>query len=394
MSIASLYLKSREDRRLNGGHLWIYSNEVDVKQTPLTALQPGQLVQVESYQGKALGIAYVNPHTLLCARLLTRDINQNIDEEFFINKLQRALLLREQLFAKPYYRLVFGESDGLPGLVVDRYDDIFVMQINTAGMEQLKELIISALQNIFKPKVILLRNNSSMRKMENLESYVKAAVGEVPELITLEENNAQFQASIKTGQKTGWFYDHRYNRAYLKNYVKNKRVLDIFSYVGAWGIQAAIAGAREVICIDSSADAIALLQQNAKLNKVDKLIHTIIGDAFVELKNLQAQEKFEVIVLDPPAFIKKRKDIKEGFIAYQRVNELAMKLLAPNGILITSSCSLHMPTELLIEATLRAANRLNRGLQILQIGHQAPDHPVHPAITETAYLKALFCRVI
>lgn len=391
MSLATLQLKPQEERRIKTGHLWIYSNEVDVKKTPLTAFASGQLVQIISNRNETLGIGYINPHNLLCARILTRDAQQNIDQTFFEQKIQQALMLRDNLLFKPFYRLIYGESDFLPGLIVDRYGDVLVVQLITAGMEQLKAIVIAALQNVIKPAAILLRNDSSVRSLEGLEEYVATAYGDPPDLVELEENNNKFLAPIKTGQKTGWFYDHRDNRQRMQKYVKDKRVLDVFSYVGGWGITAAKAGAKEVICVDSSVHALALVQKNAELNSLEKNVKTANADVFDYLKKLSTdQEKFDVIILDPPAFIKKRKDIEAGSIAYQRLNELAVKILNPNGVLITSSCSLLLPQETLVDIMRRISVKTQRPLQILEQGHQALDHPIHPAIPETAYLKALF----
>ncbi|HET7322337.1 MAG TPA: class I SAM-dependent rRNA methyltransferase, partial [Longimicrobiaceae bacterium] len=203
------------------------------------------------------------------------------------------------------------------------------------------------------------------------------------------ENGARFLVPLREGQKTGWFYDHRENRAGLRRYVPGKRVLDVFSYVGGWGVQAARGGAASVTCVDSSAPALELVRHNAELNDVADRVTTLQGDAFDALRQLrEAGERFDVIVLDPPAFIKRRKDVKQGEKAYQRVNRQALELLAPGGVLVSASCSFHLSRDALLGAMLRASRELGRDLQILEEGHQAPDHPIHPAIPETAYLKA------
>lgn len=391
---STLYLKSREDRRLRAGHLWVYSNEIDSVTSPLKNFQAGELVQVKNDRNKMLGIGYINPATLLSVRLLTRHSREDIDETFFVTRIQKALQLRQMIFPEPYYRLIYAESDSLPGLIVDRYGDILVVQITTAGMEKLLDFIIAALKKNLNPRGILLRNDSAIRQLEGLENYVKVIYGDVPEMIELVENGVKFHAPLQGGQKTGWFYDHRDNRARLKRYVKNKRVLDVFSYIGGWGIQAAVFGAKTVTCIDSSAVAIKQSEQNAVLNQVDSIVNTITEDAFQALKQLiDNKEKFDVIILDPPAFIKKRKDQETGEAAYQRLNEMALQCLSDGGILMTASCSLHLPTEKLADIVRRASLNLNRPLQIIERGFQGPDHPVHPAISETAYLKLLICSV-
>lgn len=395
IKVAAVRLKKSEERRLLAGHLWVYSNEIDTKATPLSQFTAGELVCLEACHGKNLGVGYINPHTLLAVRLLSRDSQTIIDDSFFVERIQQALLFRQELFSQPYYRLVFGESDFLPGLVIDRYGDVLVAQITTAGMEQQKNNIIVALQQVLQPKAILLRNDSSQRELEGLSKYSEIPFGDVMDQISLEENNVKFITSVKSGQKTGWFYDHRDNRARMQTLVAGKRVLDLFSYIGGWGIQAACAGASEVVCVDSSAQALEILQQNAALNGVFEKVQIRCGDAFDQLKALQAQgEKFDVIVLDPPAFIKKRKDLAVGTQAYQRLNELALSLIKKNGIFISASCSLHFTQEMLLDAVRRSGVKQQRQLQLFYQGGQGADHPVHPAIPETAYLKALFFRVI
>jgi len=394
MSLARLRLKKHEEKRLLQGHLWIYSNEVDTSQTPFTGFTAGELVDIEDSRGVCLGRGYVNPHTLLCTRLLTRDPRAVIDEAFFMKKVQSALQLREALFAKPYYRLIYGESDYLPGLIVDRYHDLLVVQITTAGMEALREVVISALQTVIAPSAILLRNDHGMRLLEGLPQYVTAALGDPPQQCTVEENDARFVISPWSGQKTGWFYDHRENRRQLQRFVSGKRVLDVFSYVGAWAIQAAVYGAKEVWAIDSSAPALAQCAENAELNQVKQLLKTCQGDAFDQLKKLvEDKMQFDVIILDPPAFIKKRKDYTQGFLAYKRLNTLALQLLSPRGYLVSASCSHHLSAQDLQQVVLSASVSSHRDLQILSHGHQGLDHPVHPAIPETDYLKALVCLV-
>lgn len=395
MSLKPLRLKKHEDRRLHAGHTWVFSNEVDTQATPLDGFEPGEACVIEESSGKVLGTGYVNPHTLISARLVSRDPQIVLDQSLLVHRLNIALGLRERLFERPYYRLVFGDSDGLPGLVVDRFGDQLVTQITTAGMERRKAEVLAALEKVLKPRAILLRNDSSMRAMENLPSYVEAALGEMPEWMEVEENGLRFEAPPVQGQKTGWFYDHRPNRARLASYVKGRRVLDVFSYLGAWGVQAAAAGAESVMCVDSSALALEGVARNAARNDVSARVQTRQGDAFDVLRELRAaREKFDVVVLDPPALIKRRKDIKEGTEAYRRLNQMAMQVLAKDGILVSCSCSYHLGRDTLQELLLKNSRHLDRFLQLVEEGHQGPDHPVHPAIPETAYLKAFFTRVL
>jgi 23S rRNA (cytosine1962-C5)-methyltransferase len=250
------------------------------------------------------------------------------------------------------------------------------------------------LTKVLEPRGILLRNDSSAREVEGLASVVEVARGEVPEQVPLCENGVRFLALPHTGQKTGWFYDHRDNRAQLARYAPGARVLDVFSYLGGWGVQAACLGAREVVCIDSSERALQGVADNAALNGVQEKVRTERGQSFELMKALvDAGERFDLVIVDPPAFIKRRKDLKSGTQAYHRLNELAMRLIARDGVVISASCSMHLAQEGLIEILRSSARHLDRHVQILGLGSQSADHPVHPAIPETAYLKCVFVRV-
>ena len=392
-NLPALILKRNEQRRLDAGHLWIYSNEVDTRKTPLTGFEPGSLAAIQSSVGKTLGIGYVNPHSLICARLLTRRPRSVIDAAFYERRLRSALQLRESLFEQANYRLVYGESDGLPGLVIDRYGDVLVVQLTTAGMEAVRDLLLEVLHRVLAPSGIVLRNDTPVRALEGL-SQEPEIIGDVPETVTLEEGGVQFEVPLAAGQKTGWFYDQRSNRLAMHKYVQNKRVLDVFSYIGAWGLQAAAAGASEVCCVDSSPVAQSFMEKNAAANGlVDRVRHET-GDAFDVLKSMREnKQRFDVVIVDPPAFIKRRKDIKTGEQGYARLNRLAMQVLAPDGILISCSCSMHLAAERLQSILYQSARKQGRQMQLLERGFQAMDHPVHPAIAETAYLKAFFCRV-
>lgn len=385
-----LRLNKDADRRLYGGHLWIYSNEVATKQTPLKTFSAGEQVIVEDAKGKALGVAMMNPQTLICARLVSRDLSP-LDTTALTKKIQAALLLRERFFAKPFYRLVYGESDLLPGLVIDRFGDYFSVQTNTAGMDLLQQTIVDVLNRLFKTKGVLFKNDSSARDMEGLDKTVFVASGTIPELVELEENNTRFLVSLTNGQKTGWFYDHRSNRREMQALVKDKNVLDVFSYVGGWGVQALQAGAKSATCIDSSESALQLARQNAELNQGKTRFASLPGAATDVLKNLVADKKlFDIVVLDPPAFVKKIKDKGKGVEAYHQHNQLALRLLKPGGVLISASCSMHLKRDELMNVIRVAGNKTHRDLQVVYQGGQGPDHPVHPAIAETEYLKAFF----
>lgn len=387
-----LRLKKNEDRRLRGGHLWIFSNEVDIAVTPLRGFAPGDLAVLENARGETLGTVYVNPDSLIAARILARDTRQAIDRAFFVRRLERALALREWAYGRPYYRLVYGESDGLPGLVIDRFGDVFVLQTSTAGMERLQDRVVEALESRFAPRAVVIRNTSGLRALEGLGEDTRVASGTLAAPVELEENGARFRVDPLQGQKTGWFYDHRDNRAELARWCDGKRVLDLFAYTGAWSVPAALAGAASVTCVDASAPALALAAENARLNGVQAQLDCQVADVFDYLRQArEARLHFDVIVLDPPAFIKRRKDVAKGLEAYRRLNQAALQVLAPGGLLVSASCSFHLARDQLHDLLRASARHLDRHLVFARRGGQAADHPVHPAIPETDYLKAFFC---
>ncbi|MFZ0007418.1 MAG: class I SAM-dependent rRNA methyltransferase [Steroidobacteraceae bacterium] len=388
-----LILKRGEERRLAAGHLWVFSNEVDTARTPLTAFQPGELGLLRTHRGAFLGHVYVNPHALICARILSRLEDEPVDAALIERRLRSALALRERLGAQRCYRWVFGESDGLPGLVLDRYGELIVGQIATAGMERLKQTVAAAVRTVLDPAALFWKNDSAARELEHLPQGTETAFGEVPPEVQVVEAGLTFNAPLAGGQKTGWFYDQSANRARLGRYVtRGARVLDVCSYVGAWGIEALRQGAGHATCVDASQTALEFAQANAARNGLT--LEPLRADAFDALKALgEHGERFDVVILDPPAFIKRKKDLPQGQAAYRKLNQLALALLAQEGLLVSCSCSYHLAVEELIAAVQAAARHSGRCVQILEIAGQSPDHPVHPAIPETRYLKALFCRV-
>ena len=389
-------LNAKADRRLKSGHLWVYSNEVDIKATPLKGMQPGSQVVVEAANGKALGTAVVSPEQLICARLISRDSRQQLDGSLIVHRLKIALSARELWYPDGCYRWVYGDSDGLPGLVVDRFGSIVVAQISSVLMETLKQEIVDAIMKVVSPSAIVLKNDGKLRAVEGLPEYVEVVHGELEDnCAPLIENDTRFMAPVIEGQKTGWFYDHRENRNVLNRLVKGKRVLDVFSYVGGWGVQAARHGASEVHCVDASAQALDWVEQNAALNGVEDKLHCWEGDAFAALKQLRdSGERFDVIVVDPPAFIPRRKDIKAGEQAYKRINQIAMRLLNRDGMIVSGSCSMHLADDRLPDILRTLGRELDRDVMIQHVGSQGADHPVLPAIPETRYLKAVFARVL
>lgn len=386
-----LHLKKHEDKRLRQGHVWIYSNEIDTSKVSLKDFTPGDAVTVLDAQGKVLGSAYVNPHSLITGRMISSHADVDLTLALLTERLTAALQWRDTWYDQPFYRWVFGESDALPGLVIDRHGDVIVVQLNTAGMERHKALICEAIKALVPVKSILIRADSSMRSLEQLPSYVEVYAGEETASTLIEENGVHFEIPLLQGQKTGWFYDQRDNRALLKRFVAGKSVLDVFSYVGSFGVQAAVFGAAKVHCVDASDLAIQQVHKNAKLNQVDAKVTAEASEAFTYLRRAKEQsQRFDVVIIDPPAFIKKRKDIKQGVQAYHRLNEAALQLLAPGGLLVSASCSLHMPEAELIHAVQCALAKQGRHGRLVHRGQQGFDHPIHGAIPETAYLKALY----
>jgi 23S rRNA (cytosine1962-C5)-methyltransferase len=387
-----LVLKPREERRLQAGHLWVYSNEVNVSATPLTAFAPGEQVEVRSSGDRFLGYAYVNPHTLISARIVGRDPEHPPGKSLLVHRLNVALSLRERLFDAPYYRLVYGEGDLLPGLIVDRYGDVLVAQLGTAGMEAMRQEIEEALVKVIAPKALLWKNDAPVRALEGLELRVETAFGDVPDRVDVPEGGVTFKVPLAAGQKTGWYFDQSANRALLARHARGARVLDVFSYLGGFGLQAARAGAASVTCIESSAAALDAAAETARINGLSAELRQ--GEAFDELQALAAEgRRFDVVVVDPPAFIKRRKDHPKGLAAYRRVNQLAMRLLDRDGLLLSCSCSHHLAPNELADSVQRAARHLGKFAQQIAVGGQAPDHPVHPAIDETRYLSAFLFRV-
>ena len=389
-----LWLRPGADRRLKGGHCWVYSNEVDTTRSPLPDFEPGAPVTVYSASGNALASAYMEPHSLICARLVHREADRELDESLLGERIDAALDLRTRYFPGPYYRLIYGDSDGLSGIVVDRFGDYLVAQLNTAGADRYAESLVNALADRLAPRGVLVRRDSRSRQEHDPGGESEVVLGEIPEQVLLEENGARFHARLQEGQKTGWFYDHRDNRAVLARHSQGRRVLDVYSYVGSWGIQAAAAGAAAVTCIDNSAPALELAAENARLNKVEDRVTLIHARADAALRDLADKgEQFDVVVLDPPAFVQRRKDLGKGRKAYQRINELALRVMGEQGLLVSASCSMHLPEQDLVSAMGAAARRCQRQLRITAFGSQAADHPVLPQVPETRYLKAVFAEV-
>ncbi len=388
--LPSVLLRSGEDRRVRAGHPWAFSNEI-LMDAETKALPPGSLAILRAPGGEALGLVTFNPHSLIAARLLTSNPEARIDALFLGRRLARAAALRDKLIGVPYCRLIHAEADGLPGVIVDRFGEALVVQVNTAGMDALTPVLLEALEAELSPRTIVLKNDSPVRELEGLKREVVVAKGEDTGAIELIENGAKFVADLSGGQKTGWFYDQRDNRRFMASLAKDATVLDVYSYCGGFGVLAAKEGAKEVTCIDRSQAALDAAKQAARLNGVDKNMSFEKKEAFEALEKLRgtSARKFDVVICDPPAFVKSRKDLKTGAQGYRKLVRLAAPLVARGGFFFVASCSHLVDPPLFADQVRRGLRDAERTGRILKSSGAALDHPVHPNLPETAYLKAL-----
>ena len=386
-------LLSGRQKRVRAGHPWIFSNEVAM--TPETkAIPPGSIVTIVDSGGAVAGAATFNPHPLISARMLSRDGAAEIDTDWLSARIRRALDMRDRLIDAPYYRLVHSEADGIPGLIADRYGDVLVLQINTAGMERLTPQLIEAFQSVLRPATLVLRNDTAARALEGLTSEVKVVGEPLATPLELVENGVRFLADLADGQKTGWFFDHRETRGRVARLARGQRVLDVYAYLGGFGIQAAVAGAAEVVCVDRSEPALDLAAQSAGLNGVAEKCRFDRAEAFEALARLaQANERFDIVVADPPAFVKSKKDIHAGIKGYRKLVRMAGALVAPSGWLLMASCSHHVDHPRFAEVVRGGLRDLRRGGRIVNTGGAGPDHPIHPYLPESAYLKSILMQL-
>jgi len=376
-------------RRAEAGHPWIYSNEVAMD-AAAKALPSGTLVTLRRSDERPLGVAMFNPHTLLAARLLDRDAARPIGRRFFVRHLERALRLRERLYAAPYYRLVHAEADGLPGLVIDRFGGVCVVQANTAGVDRLTPVVLDALQQVLCPDAIMLRNDSPARALEGLPAETRVVAGRIEGPVLLEENGTVYEADVLAGQKTGWFFDQRDNRAFIAGLARGARLLDLYCYSGGFAVAAACVGAESVVGIDRSEPALALAEAAARRNGVSERCTFRRSEVFAGAAALAASgERFDIVVADPPPFARSKRDVPAASRGYRKLARLAAQLTAPGGVLFLASCSHNVGAAEFAESVRRGLADAGRGARILRQAGASPDHPVHPALPETAYLKAL-----
>jgi 23S rRNA (cytosine1962-C5)-methyltransferase len=387
-SLPVIRLRPREGRRVKAGAPWAFSNEI-VMDGAAKALAPGTQVALADDKGEKLGTGYFNPKSLIAVRLMAPP-DVELSRDVLKAKLRRALALRERLFDAPYYRLVHAEGDGLPGLVIDRFGSVLSLQVTTAGMERLTDDLLAALDEVLHPDCVVLRNDTPARSHEGLDSYVKAARGDIPARVTVEENGVRYAADLSSGQKSGWYYDQRGNRAFMAGLAKDGRVLDVYSYSGGFSVLAAAKGAAEVTLIDSSEGALKLAGEAAEANGVASRCRFVKADAMAELERLSGSGKsFDIVICDPPPFAPSRKDVEAGARAYRKLARLAAGVTATGGFVLLASCSHNMPEDRFASECAMGLARTGRQARLIHKAGASADHPSHPMLTETGYLKAL-----
>ena len=380
-------------KRVLGGHPWVYSNEIQMD-AEAKSLLPGGIVALRSSERRPLGLATFNPHPLIAARILTRDLEALVDKQFLVDRLRSALAVRECLYTAPFYRLVHAEGDALPGVIVDRFGDVMVVQLNTAGAELLAGVLLDALDEVVAPSTIVLRNDSAARALEGLEAEVRVAKGALSGPVELLENGCTFVCDPVGGQKTGWFYDQRENRAFVAALAKNQRVADFYTYAGGFGVLAAAQGATELVAVDRSGASLEYAAMAAQRNGVAERCRFVKNEAFRAMHQFQKDgEQFGVVMADPPAFVKSRKDLAAGLRGYRKMTAAAARLVRPGGFLLAASCSFHVDALAFADQVRRGLRDAKRTGRILRNAGAAPDHPSHAFLTETAYLKALVLQL-
>jgi 23S rRNA (cytosine1962-C5)-methyltransferase len=385
----SVRLLPARHRRADIGHPWVYSNELQMDAAS-KALTPGTLVTLRRADESALGVAMFNPHSLIAARLLDRDAARPIGRRLFVRRIERALRLRERLFEIPYYRLVHAEADALPGLVVDRFAAVLVVQFNAAGMARLESLVLAALDTLLAPEAIVLRNDSPARGIEGLTPEIRMAKGTLGEPVVVGENGATFLADTVAGQKTGWFFDQRDNRRFVGALAQDARVLDLYCFTGGFAVQAARNGAAAVLGIDRSEPALAFATEAAARNGVGGRCTFQRGEAFGDAARLAAAgERFDIVIADPPAFAKSRSDVPAALRGYRKLARLAASVTSTGGVLFLACCSHNVGESEFAEAVRHGLADAGRSARIIRVAGADADHPIHPSLPETGYLKTL-----
>ena len=381
-------------QRVRHGFPWVYDNEL-VTDRRTKGLRPGSLAILQDHSQNILGLFAVNPNSKIFARKLSDNVGSLINADWFAQKITKALALREQLYSQPYYRLVHAEADHLPGLIIDRFKDLLVIQPNAAWVDQLMDELVEALKNVLAPTSIVINGAGRARVLEGLDESRRMGLGDMPTAaIKVPMNGAIYFADVAEGQKTGIFYDQRPNHHFVQNLSSGKKVLDVFSHVGGFGLAAMANGAAEVTCVDGSQPALDLAARGASATKSDVPLEIIRGDAFDVMINLALHGKiFDIVICDPPAFAPQKASREAGLRAYERVARLASCLVADSGYLALCSCSHAADLERFRASCIRGIGRAGRQAQLIYTGGAGPDHPHHMALAESSYLKTLVFRM-
>lgn len=388
----TVVLKRKIAPRIANGHPWVFANEVDLVEDTAEA---GDIVEVLTHDQKFLGRGYFNPQSQIIVRLLTRDRHEEVNDEFFLRRLQSCWDYRQKLGYTENCRLVFGEADFLPQLIIDKFNDYFVIQTLALGIDRWKPAIVSALEKIFNPKGIYERNDVPVRELEGLPQQKGFLSAPFDTQIIIEENGLKFHVDLDQGQKTGYFLDQRDNRRAIAQIVKGADVLGAFTYTGTFELHAAHYGAKSVLGLDISANAVAQANRNAVLNGLDKICHFEEANAFDVLKQWsQEGRQYDVVMLDPPAFTKSRETIQKAITGYKEINLRGMKLVKPGGFLVTSSCTNLVNADLFLQTIDLAAKDARRRIRQVSFQAQAADHPIIRGLDMTQYLKFLIVQVL
>ena len=381
------------DKRARLGHPWIYSNEIAMD-AGAKALPPGSIVDVVGADGRGIATAFFNPKSLIAARVLARETGVAIDAGFLVARLRRALVLREALFDAPFYRLIHAEGDGLPGLIVDRYGEIVVVQANSAGMDRLTPALVGALTEVLKPQAIVARNDSPVRELEGLPKENNILHGQLEGTVEVLENGIRYLCDPMGGQKTGWFFDQRDNHAFMASLAKGRTVLDLYTYVGGFALQCAARGSAHVTAVDRSEGSLALAVKAAELNGLADRVTFVRAEVFAELERVgERKERFGVVIADPPPFVRSKADLATGAKGYRKMARLAAALVEPGGFLFAASCSHNIDPARFHEEIARGIQAADRTGRVIRSAGAAPDHPVHPELPESAYLKAIVLQL-
>jgi 23S rRNA (cytosine1962-C5)-methyltransferase len=391
----SIVLNKNISRRVESGHPWIFANEVNTGKEKDTAAKPGEIVDVYTFDKTFIGRGYYNPQSQISVRLLTRDKNEIINEDFFYNKLLKAWEYRQRIGYTENCRLIFGEADDLPQLIIDKFNDYFVIQTLALGMDAWKPAIVKALEKIFKPKGIYERNDVPVRELEGMEQHKGFLSEPFDTNIIINENGIQFQVDIANGQKTGYFLDQQDNRRAIQHIVQGADVLGAFCYTGSFEISAAHYGAKSVLGLDISQNAIDMCNKNAVLNGLENICEFQCVNAFDVLKSWSKEDRrWDVVMLDPPSFTKSRSTIDKAVAGYKEINLRGIKLVKPGGFLVTSSCTNLVQPELFLDIIQMAAKDAKRRIRQVVFNAQSADHPIIRGQENTHYLKFLIVQVL